>query len=123
MPMPAEYKAPNPPELHANIAPLERLLSHNQRAKIIWAHAGADNLGYRTPELSRRLLQAHPNLYMEIKYDPNFPGKDPPIVNGKLKPEWFKSFPISPTALSSAVTSTTIRPRPRPWRAGNRMLS
>ena len=92
MPMPAEYKAPNPPELHANIAPLERLLSHNQRAKIIWAHAGADNLGYRTPELSRRLLLAHPNLYMEIKYDPNFPGKDPPIVNGKLKPEWLKLF-------------------------------
>jgi predicted TIM-barrel fold metal-dependent hydrolase len=92
MPMPAEYAAPNPPQLHANIAPLERLLSHNPRAKIIWAHAGSDNLGYRTPELSRRLLQAHPNLYMEIKYDPNFPGKDPPIVDGKLKPEWLKLF-------------------------------
>jgi len=92
MPMPAEYKAPNPPGLHANIAPLEKLLNHNQRAKIIWAHAGADNLGYRAPELSRRLLEAHPNLYMEIKYDPNFPGKDPPIVNGKLKPEWLKLF-------------------------------
>jgi predicted TIM-barrel fold metal-dependent hydrolase len=92
MPMPAEYTAPNPPQLHANIAPLERLLSHNPRAKIVWAHAGSDATGYRTPELSRRLLQAHPNLYMEIKYDPNFPGKNPPIVDGKLKPEWLKLF-------------------------------
>jgi len=92
MPMPAEYTAPNPPQLHANIAPLERLLNHNPRAKIIWAHAGSDAIGYRTPELSRRLLQAHLNLYMEVKYDPNFPGKDPPMVDGKLKPEWLQLF-------------------------------
>lgn len=92
MPMPPEYTAPNPRELHANIAPLERLLSHNPRARIIWAHAGSDNTGYRTPELSRRLLQAHPNLYMEIKYDPNFPGKNPPVAGGKLTPEWLKLF-------------------------------
>src|SRR5437016_3417457 len=92
IPTPAEYGPPNPRELHGNIAPFERLLSHNPRAKIIWAHAGSDNIGYRTPELSRRLLQTHPNLYMEIKFDPGFPGKDPPIVDGKLKPEWLKLY-------------------------------
>src|SRR5713101_8266138 len=92
IPTPAEYGPPNPPELHGNIAPFERLLAHNPRAKIIWAHAGSDNIGYRTPELSRRLLKAHANLYMEIKFDPGFPGKDPPIVDGKLKPEWLKLF-------------------------------
>jgi len=92
IPTPAEYGPPNPRELHGNIAAFEKLLSHNPRAKIIWAHAGSDNIGYRTPELSRRLLQAHPNLYMEIKYDPGFPGKDPPIVDGKLKPEWLKLY-------------------------------
>jgi len=92
MPMPAEYKEPNPKELHANIAPLERLLAHNPRANLIWAHAGSDNIGFRTPEMSRRLLAAHPNLYMEIKYDPGFPGMDPPIVDGKLKPEWLKLY-------------------------------
>ena len=42
--------------------------------------------------MNRRLLQAHPNLYMEIKFDPGFPGKDPPIVDGKLKPEWLKLY-------------------------------
>ena len=92
MPMPAEYKAPNPPQLHANIAPLERLLAHNPRAKLIWAHAGSDTIGFRTPDLMRPLLQRHPNLYMEIKYDPGFPGKDPPIADGKLKAEWLKLY-------------------------------
>jgi len=92
IPTPAEYGPPNPKELHGNIAAFERLLAHNRRAKIIWAHAGSDNIGFRTPELSRRMLAAHPNLYMEIKFDPGFPGKDPPIVDGKLKPEWLKLY-------------------------------
>jgi predicted TIM-barrel fold metal-dependent hydrolase len=92
MPMPPEFSVPNPSQLHANIAAFERLLSYNPRAKIIWAHAGSDNIGYRTPELARQLLQAHPNLFMEIKYDPNSPGKNPPIVDGQLKPEWLKLF-------------------------------
>jgi predicted TIM-barrel fold metal-dependent hydrolase len=89
---PADMGPPNPPRLHANIAPLERLLAHNPRAKLIWAHAGSDNVGFRSPDMMRKLLKAHPNLYMEIKYDPGFPGKDPPIVDGKLKPEWLKLY-------------------------------
>jgi predicted TIM-barrel fold metal-dependent hydrolase len=92
MPAPDDLKPPNPPQLHGNIAALERLLAHNPRAKLIWAHAGSDNVGFRTPELSRKLLAAHPNLYMEIKFDPGFPGKDPPIADGKLKPEWLKLY-------------------------------
>src|SRR2546423_8582139 len=92
IPRPSDMGPPNPATLHGNIAPFERLLAHNPRAKIIWAHAGSDNVGYRTPELMRGMLQRHPNLYMEIKYDPGFPGKDPPIVDGKLKPEWLKLY-------------------------------
>jgi predicted TIM-barrel fold metal-dependent hydrolase len=90
---------PNPPQLHANIAAFERLLAHNPRAKIVWAHQGWDNTGYRTPELSRRLLQAHPNLYLELKIDPLGPGLNSPLsggATGVLKPEWrrlFEAFP------------------------------
>ena len=91
-PTPADMKPPNPPTLHGNIAALERLLAHNRRTKLIWAHAGSDNVGFRTPQLMRELLQRNPNLYMEIKYDPGFPGKDPPVVDGKLKPEWLKLY-------------------------------
>ncbi len=93
MPLPPNLKSPpNAPQLHENIAAFERLLAHNPRAKIIWAHAGSDGTGYRTPELSRRLLLAHPNLYMEIKTDPENPGKNFPLAGGKIKPEWLQLF-------------------------------
>ena len=96
MALPPGLKSPpNAPQLHDNIAAFERLLTHNPRAKILWAHGGWDNTGERTVELSRRLLQAHPNLYMEIKIDPVEPGKNSPLANGgsgALKPEWLKLF-------------------------------
>lgn len=96
MDLPAPLKSPpNPPRLHANIAAFERLLSHNPRAKIVWAHLGWDNTGYRTPELMRQLLEAHPNLFMELKLDPVDTGKTSPLTNGAsgtIKPEWLKLF-------------------------------
>jgi predicted TIM-barrel fold metal-dependent hydrolase len=93
MPLPADLKSPpNPPRLHANIAAFERLLAHNPRAKMIWAHAGADGTGFRTPDLCRRLLQAHSNLYMEIKADPLAHGKNYPVADGRIKPEWLALF-------------------------------
>jgi predicted TIM-barrel fold metal-dependent hydrolase len=94
MPLPAGLKSPpNAPQLHANIAAFELLLSHNPNAKIIWAHLGSDFTGFRTVELDRRLLQAHPNLYMEIKADPVAPGLNYPLAaDGKIKPEWLKLF-------------------------------
>jgi len=94
IPLPPDLKSPpNAAQLHANIAAFERLLAHNPRAKVIWAHLGSDFTGYRTVELDRRLLQAHANLYMEIKVDPEAPGKNYPLdANEKLKPEWRKLF-------------------------------
>jgi predicted TIM-barrel fold metal-dependent hydrolase len=92
MPLPSDLSAPNPPELPANIAAFERLLDHNRNAKIIWAHAGADFTGFRTPDLCRRLLKAHANLYMEIKVDPITPGRNPLLLDGKIKPDWLKLF-------------------------------
>jgi predicted TIM-barrel fold metal-dependent hydrolase len=96
MDLPVPLKSPpNAPRLHANITAFERLLAHNSRAKIVWAHLGWDTTGYRTPELMRRLLEAHPNLFMEIKLDPLDPGKNSPLTNGasgRIKPEWLKLF-------------------------------
>jgi predicted TIM-barrel fold metal-dependent hydrolase len=90
MPLPPDQKSPpNPARLHANIAAFERLLAHNPRAKIIWAHAGFDNTGYRTVELDRRLLAAHANLYMELKADPLAKGLNYLLdADGKIKPDW-----------------------------------
>ena len=98
MPVPASWLVQGlapPRELHANIASLERLLAHNARAKIVWAHGGWDNTGFRTPELCRLMLQAHRNLYMELKIDPKRPGLNSPLTggaSGTLKPEWLKLF-------------------------------
>jgi predicted TIM-barrel fold metal-dependent hydrolase len=94
MPLPSGLKSPpNPPSLSENLTSFERLLAHNARAKIVWAHAGSDGLGYRTPDLCRRLLQTHPNLYMEIKIDPLELGKNPPLAaDGKIQPQWLKLF-------------------------------
>ncbi|HEX3371121.1 MAG TPA: amidohydrolase family protein [Candidatus Acidoferrales bacterium] len=94
MALPAGLKSPpNAPRLHANIAAFEKFLSHNANAKVIWAHLGSDFTGSRTVELERRLLAAHPNLYMEIKTDPVAPGLNYPLnADGKIKPEWLKLF-------------------------------
>ena len=56
----------NPTWVDENIAAFERLLSHNRKARIIWVHLGMDNTGQRSPQLMRRLLNAHPNLYVSI---------------------------------------------------------
>jgi len=97
MPLPAGRPSPpNPPRLHANLAAFERLLAHDARANIVWAHAGSDGTGFRTPEICRSLLRSHPNLFMEIKTDPDAHGMSYPLENGRLKPEWralFVEFP------------------------------
>lgn len=79
--------------LPADIPGLERLLAHDRRAKIVWAHMGWDLTGYRTPALARRLFEAHSNLYMELKVDPVTVGKNSPLADGgsgTIKPEWLE---------------------------------
>jgi hypothetical protein len=92
--LPSDLKSPpNASQLHGNIQALERLLFHNTHAKIVWAHAGTDLTGFRTPDLCRQLLRAHPNLYMEIKTDTQNVGKNYPLADdGKIKPDWLQLF-------------------------------
>lgn len=69
MPLPEGLKSPpNPEVLRPNIGAFERLLKHNRKAKIIWAHVGWDCTGKRTAALCGQLLEKHPNLYMSIKF-------------------------------------------------------
>ncbi len=91
-------ESPNNPErLSANLAAFERLLVHNAKAKIVWAHAGSDNIGHWTTELSRKMLEKHPNLYMSLRLGPGLSPENFPLTpDGSLKPEWlqlFKDFP------------------------------
>jgi predicted TIM-barrel fold metal-dependent hydrolase len=98
MPMPEPMlRGPNPRQLRENISGLERLLEHNPRANVVWAHAGWDLTGERTIELMRALLQRHPNLYMSIKLDARGPQRTSPFTyDGSLRPGWvalLRAFP------------------------------
>jgi predicted TIM-barrel fold metal-dependent hydrolase len=88
----------NPKMLKGNLSAFERLLAHNPKAKIIWAHVGWCNTGFRTPALCRRFLNKHPNLYMSFKLSPESVPEARPIGEDRqsLKPEWLqllKEFP------------------------------
>lgn len=91
----------NPPTSLRNIPGFERLLAHNREARIVWQHVGWDNTGHMTVDLLRRLLQAHPNLYMALKIRINDFARQPMRnrpVDGKwnIKEEWmavFEEFP------------------------------
>ena len=128
MELPSDLKSPpNPSELHDNIAAFERLLAHNPRANIVWAHAGSDNTGYRTPDLCRRLLQAHANLYMQIKVDPVSPGKNYPLdaASGRIEPEWLQLFQEFPDRFVIGTDQHYPMPAagPQRWQAAVLLLN
>ena len=95
MRLPARFSAPpNPAELQANLEAFERLLAHNRRARVVWAHAGTDQTGSWTPQLSGQLLERHPNLYMSIRLGPS--ASQPMIGPAGINGEWlavFERFP------------------------------
>lgn len=89
---------PNPAIMKRNIDGFERLLAHNRKAKIVWAHAGSDNLGQWTAQLAGDMLRKHPNLYMSLRLNVGRGGhkENHPLAPEGLKPHWlelFKEFP------------------------------
>jgi len=73
----------------------ERLLAHNRKTKIVWAHAGSDPLGSFTPKLVRELIERHPNLALSIRPTSPRPGA---MVHaaGEVNEEWvavLRDFP------------------------------
>ncbi|MPY69243.1 MAG: amidohydrolase family protein [Alphaproteobacteria bacterium] len=117
MPVPDRVRgqgAANPPRVHANIAALKRLLSHNPAAAIIWAHAGWDNTGGRTPALMGELLAAHPNLYMSLKFRrPGAGGATNPLDgNASIRPGWLRLMERFPDRFLMA-TDTHVYPGAR----------
>ena len=90
--------ANNPKVLHANLEAFERFLDHNPKAKICWAHAGSDNTGHWTVELSRRLLDKHQNLYMSLRMGPGHaPQNFPMSQDRQLRLSWLKLFQDYPS--------------------------
>lgn len=86
----------NPPMFEPNLAAFERLLAHNRKAKLVWAHAGSDFVGHWTVARSRELLRNHPNLYMSLRLGGGLPFNRPLDQTSTLRPEWlglFREFP------------------------------
>jgi len=98
MKRPSWLKAPNPKSIKENLSGFERLLEHNRKARIVWAHAGSDNTGTWDVNLSRRLLEKHPNLFMSVRMLVARAGRQhyPLGLTGQVKPVWldlFQDFP------------------------------
>ena len=64
---PSYLRGSNPAMMKANLDMFEHFVSHNQNARIVLAHAGWDVTGQWSAEVSRRLFDKHPNLYMSLK--------------------------------------------------------
>ncbi len=93
----------NPSILHSNIVQFESLLSHNRDAKIVWQHIGWDNTGHMTVKRVRRLLKAHPNLYLGLRVEAPIRRKmGLPMHNtivdgeGRIKKKWLDLFKEHP---------------------------
>jgi hypothetical protein len=90
MPVPPRFKdGDNPPTLPSTIDALRRLLKHNPKAKVVWAHGGSDPLGSMTPALVGKLLDEHLNLYVSLRVV----GGRAPMLNklldfGDIVTEW-----------------------------------
>lgn len=72
---------------HADDEAVEILMSHNPRAKIIWAHTGFG----LSPTRVATLLATYPQLWGELSYRSGITGE-----GGKLTPEWrglFEKYP------------------------------
>ena len=96
----AQYDIPLDIHLEAtgdSVPQFERLLAHNPKTRIIWAHAGWSNTGLATPELIKMLMSRYSNLYSSIKYR-RTTGQNPGLFDnrGTLNPNWkslFEEFP------------------------------
>ena len=79
----------NPPRLPATMPALERLLTYNPKARIVWAHAGSDPLGGMTPEAIGRMMDTHPNLFVSLRIGPpNIPALNKVLSGDGLDPAW-----------------------------------
>lgn len=101
-PVPADVNTParlssprNPPVLKENIGGFERLLAHNRKTTIVWAHAGGDPVGFYTPRLVRELLGRHSNLMLSLR--PTGPRSGSMVhKNGAIDNKWIavlRDFP------------------------------
>jgi predicted TIM-barrel fold metal-dependent hydrolase len=90
MPTPSRFATQaNPAKLADTLGGLARLLTHNPKARVVWAHGGSDPLGAMTPAAIGRLMDAHPNLFVSLRIvGPQAPMLNKALAPGGIDPEW-----------------------------------
>ena len=90
-PTPPNFSSPpNPPRLADTIGGLERLLRHNPKARVVWAHGASDPVGPMSPTTIGRLMDAHANLFVSLRIvgaqAPTM--KNKVLAAGGIEPAW-----------------------------------
>lgn len=92
MPTPDEFQRRSPQNqktIKANIGAFEKLLDRNTKARIVWAHVGWDHTGDMTVDLVRRLVEKHPNLYIQLRIASGRVAEHSVVdERGNLRAEW-----------------------------------
>lgn len=79
----------NPKKFPATLDALDRLLSHNRKARIVWAHGGTDHLGEFSPKRIGTLMDRHSNLFVSLRVAGHkSPTRNKLISGRKLVPSW-----------------------------------
>lgn len=79
----------NPATLPATTAALERLLAHEPRARVVWAHGGSDPIGGMSAAGIGRLMDTYPNLYVSLRIvGAPAPFQNKVLTPGGLDPAW-----------------------------------
>lgn len=79
----------NPAVLPETINGLVRLLEHNRRARIVWAHGGSDPLGGMSAARINALMDAHRNLFVSLRIvGGRAPMFNKLLANRVVVPEW-----------------------------------
>lgn len=103
------YSKLNPPRLKGNLAAMEKLLAHNRKAKIVWAHLGSHPMGFLPPKLALELLGRHPNLFFSIRPSPGNKN-DYILINGSVDKKWIAVLQEFPDRFVIGTDSFIISP-------------
>jgi len=92
MPVPNRFKeGDNPSMLPRTLDALSRLLAHNRKAKIVWAHGGSDPTGGMTPSFIGQLMDRRSNLYVSLRIvGGRAPMHNKALAFGVIEPGWNK---------------------------------
>jgi hypothetical protein len=106
----------NPPRLPETLSGLGRLLTHNRRARIVWAHGASDPLGAMSATTLGRLMDAHPNLFVSLR----LVGPEAPVMtnkalapSGELDPDWKALLTRHPDRFTIGTDSFMVSPAVR----------